>query len=120
MENQVTREIELDAPPDDVWRALTDPEQLAGWLGTEAEIEGRPGGTLTIETEDGPHEGWVEEYDPGRRLSIWWSTGDEDAARVQFDLEETLDGTRLVVTETRPLEALELEIPGGPVMLAHA
>ena len=47
-------------------------------------------------------------------------SGDEDAARVQFDLEETLDGTRLVVTETRPLEALELEIPGGPVMLAHA
>lgn len=81
MENQVTREIELDAAPD---------------------------------------EGWVEEYEPGRRLSIWWSDGDEDAARVQFDLEEALGGTRLVVTETWPLAALELEFPGGPVMLAHA
>ena len=120
MEHEVTREIELDATPDEVWRALTDPEQLAGWLGTEAEIEERPGGALAIETEDGPREGWVEEYEPGRRLSIWWSAGDEDAARVQFDLEEALGRTRLVVTETRPLAALELEIPGGPVMLAHA
>ena len=120
MEDQVTREIELDAAPEEVWEALTDPEQLAGWLGTEAEIEERPGGSLAIDTDDGPREGWVEECEPGRRLSIWWSDGDEDAARVQFDLEETPGGTRLVVTETRPLAALELELPRGPVMLAHA
>lgn len=116
----MTREIELEATPDEVWQALTDPEQLAGWLGTEAEIDQRPGEALSIETEDGPREGWVEEYEPGRRLSIWWSAGDEDATRVQFDLEEAAGGTRLVVTETRPLAALELEIPRGPVMLAHA
>ena len=73
MENQVTREIELDAAPDEVWEALTDPEQLAGWLGAEAEIERAPGRALAIETEDGPREGWVEEYEPARRLSIWWS-----------------------------------------------
>ena len=120
MENQVTREIELDATPDEVWQALTDPEQLAGWLGTEAEIEAHPGGALAIETEDGSREGWIEEYEPARRLTIWWSNGDEDTARVQFDLEEEAGRTRLVVTETRPLAALELEIPGGPVMLAHA
>jgi len=120
VEHEVTREIQLDAAPDEVWRALTDPEQLAGWLGTGAEIEERPGGALAIDTEDGPREGWVEEIEQGRRLSLWWSAGDDDASRVQFDLEQTLGGTRLVVTETRPLAGLELQIPGGPVMLAHA
>ncbi len=37
---------------------------------------------------------------------------------MQFDLEETEAGTRLVVTETRPLVALETQLPSGPVMLA--
>ena len=31
----MTRELELDTPLDDVWRLLTDPEELAGWVGEE-------------------------------------------------------------------------------------
>ncbi len=120
MEHEVTREIELDAAPDEVWLALTDPERLAGWLGTDAQIEPHPGGALSIETEDGPREGWIEEVEPGRRLSFWWSDGDEESTRVELDLEEMGGRTRLVVTETRPLAALELQLPGGPVMLAAA
>lgn len=120
MEHEVTREIELDAPPDEVWRALTDPVRLAGWLGEEARIELQPGGALSVETEDGAREGWIEEADPGRRLSFWWSAGDEESTRVELDLEEVGGGTRLIVTETRPLAALELQLPGGPVMLAAA
>jgi uncharacterized protein YndB with AHSA1/START domain len=109
---EVTREIELESAPEEVWEAMTESD----WLGGRTSIEPRPGGDVTV----GTHEGWVEEYAPAERLTIWWSSGEEEASRVQFDLEENEDGTRLVVTETRPLAALELEIPGGPVMLAHA
>jgi uncharacterized protein YndB with AHSA1/START domain len=106
----VTREIELESAPDDVWEAMTQTD----WLGGQTSIEPRPGGDVTV----GPREGWVEEYAPAERLTIWWSSGEEEASRVQFDLEETEGGTRLVVTESRPLIDLETQLPRGPVMLA--
>ncbi len=107
---EVTREIELESPPDEVWEAITETD----WLGEQASIEPRPGGDVTV----GPREGWVEEYEPAERLTIWWSADGEESSRVQFDLEETEGGTRLVVTETRPLAALETQLPSGPMMLA--
>jgi uncharacterized protein YndB with AHSA1/START domain len=107
---EVTREIELESAPEEVWDAIVETD----WLGGETSIEPRPGGDVTV----GPREGWVEQYAPAERLTIWWSNGDEESSRVQLDLEETEGGTRLVVTETRPLAALETQLPRGPVMLA--
>lgn len=107
---EVTREIELESAPDEVWEAITESD----WLGDEASIEPCPGGDVTV----GPREGWVEEYEPAERLTIWWSEGDEESSRVQFDLVETDSGTRVIVTESRPLVALETQLPSGPVMLA--
>ncbi len=107
---EVTREIELESEPADVWEAMTESD----WLGEGASIEPRPGGDVTV----GAREGWVEEYAPAERLTIWWSSGEEEASRVQFDLVETEGGTRLVVTESRPLAELETQLPSGPVMLA--
>ena len=49
----------------------------------------------------------VEEADAPRRLVFWWSAPDEDATRVEIDLDETDDGTRVRVTESRPLEILD-------------
>lgn len=31
----ITREIQLDADADEVWRFLSDPDELAGWVGDE-------------------------------------------------------------------------------------
>ena len=107
---EVTREIELESAPDEVWEAMTESD----WLGEPPAIDPRPGGDVRV----GPREGWVEEYAPGERLTIWWSSGEGEASRVQFDLEETEGGTRLVVTESRPLIGLETQLPSGPVMLA--
>ena len=32
---EVTREITVDAAPDEVWRFLVDPDELAGWVGDD-------------------------------------------------------------------------------------
>jgi uncharacterized protein YndB with AHSA1/START domain len=37
---EITRELDLDAPADDIWRLLTDPDELAGWVGDE--VRGAP------------------------------------------------------------------------------
>ena len=76
---EVTREVVLEAPLDDVWEALTDPEQLEEWF-----------------TEDGEQrELVVEEVETHRRVSYTWEEG-----KVAIEVEEVETGTRVVVTET--------------------
>ena len=41
---QVRREIVLEAPVEDVWEAITDPEQLGEWFANEVELDVREGG----------------------------------------------------------------------------
>jgi uncharacterized protein YndB with AHSA1/START domain len=113
MDQQVEREIELDAPPSEVWRALTESD----WLGENTRIDLEPGGDVElVDREDGPRTGWVEEVEPERRLALWWSAeGDEESSRVEFELEPAGAGTALRVVETRPLSDLTV-----PTALAAA
>ena len=39
MDDPITREVTVDAPPDVVWDALTDPGELAAWFGADAEVD---------------------------------------------------------------------------------
>jgi uncharacterized protein YndB with AHSA1/START domain len=99
MEHAVERELVVPEPPEEVWRSLTEPE----WLGEEAAIELRPAG----EVRAGDRAGFVEEADPPRRLVFWWSAPDEEASRVELDLDEVDEGTRIRVIESRPLALLD-------------
>ena len=102
----VERTVELDAPTDVVWAALTEDELLSDWFGGPASLDPVPGGSGRFETDDGTvRRARVDEVDPGRRLSWrWWTDGDDDGpiTAVTFELIEGSTGTRLVVTE-RPL-----------------
>src|SRR2546421_455970 len=40
---EVKREVELEAPPAEVWEALVDPRLLSEWLAGEVEMEAIPG-----------------------------------------------------------------------------
>lgn len=131
MAEDVVRETEVPVGPERVWRWLTDPALLAQWLGEDGKVELRPGGGLTIRTLEGEERsGWVEAADPHRRLAFWWRDDDGgDPTRVQFELEETAGGTRVRVTESRPMARLELQATqlaegmggasGGPQMLVR-
>jgi len=104
---EVTREIELDAPPDEVWRALTDADELEQWFANEVELEPEVGGEGVFRWDDGDERhAVVEEVEPERRFAFTW-----DDSRVVIELEEIPTGTRVVVVESPAAEwssALEL------------
>lgn len=119
MTDLIERELDLPADPADVWRAITDPEWLSGWLADAVALDLRPGGEARFELGDEVRDGWVEEVtapDGGSgRLTFWWARGDEPASRVELVVSVVSEGTtRLRVVETRPLEILDLVgIPFG-------
>jgi uncharacterized protein YndB with AHSA1/START domain len=84
-EPAVTREIEIEATPDDVWESLATDEGRERWLEDDPERE------VHVEVSDEPS-----------RLVWWWWHGDEPATRVEFLVVAAPAGTRVVVTETVP------------------
>src|SRR5438105_11493111 len=103
----VKREIELDAPPDEVWRALTDPDELEQWFANDVELDPREGGEGTFRWDDGEERhAIVEEVELERRFAFTWDDG-----HVVIELEELPAGTRVTIVESPSGEwssALEL------------
>jgi len=119
MDELVERELTVPNEIEEVWRSLSEP----AWLGEDASIELREAGEVRV----GERSGFVEEAEAPRRLVFWWSAPDEEATRVELDLDETDAGTHIRVTESRPLAildgrdlAIELGTGGstGPTALA--
>jgi len=50
---RVTRSVELDAAPAEVWDALTEGALLGEWLADEVELEAEPGGEIVCRYADG-------------------------------------------------------------------
>jgi uncharacterized protein YndB with AHSA1/START domain len=102
----VERSVDVDAPADVVWSALTEDDALAAWFGGDVSLDPVPGGEGRFDSGDGEvRRARVDEVEPGRRLSWrWWPEGDDEGpiSAVTFELVELTAGTRLVVTE-RPL-----------------
>ena len=118
-ETRITRTVELDATAGEVWRAMTEPELLGDWLDSIVELDVRPGGEGTIVDPDGAvRRARVDEVEPARRLALrWWpedGTGPEST--VELELEQTEQGTRVVVTET----LVETAPAGSPTAMASA
>ena len=66
-------ERELDATPDEVWAALTEPALLERWLAT-ATVDARPGGVVSLAFDDGHMEGGrILEFAPPRLLEYLWT-----------------------------------------------
>ena len=97
---ELRREVLLPATPEEVWDSLAEPD----WLGEDASIDLRPDG----EVRAGEREGFVEELEEGRRLVFWWSLPQEDATRVELELEPEGELTCVRVVESRPLAMLDL------------
>lgn len=108
----VTREVELEASPEEVWRALTEESILRLWLAEEVELDPRPGGVVRVRDGGDQRSGRVEDVDEPRRLAFSWAREGELPSLVEFELLATDAGTKLIVTETAPR--------GIPITLAGA
>jgi uncharacterized protein YndB with AHSA1/START domain len=112
---EVTREIVFPESPDDVWEALTDPEQLEEWFANDVDLDVRPGGDGVFRWDDGEERhATVLVVEPGTRLVLDW----DDDGEVEFTLEEVEEGTRLLVRESTPQFATALELRA--MAYAHA
>jgi uncharacterized protein YndB with AHSA1/START domain len=92
-------ERHLPRPVDQVWRAVTDPDEMRSWFPTRIEIdEWRVGASLThhFDGQDiEPLPGEVVECDPPHRLAFTWGTD-----TIGFSLTAAADGgTTFVLTE---------------------
>lgn len=114
---QLKREIVIEAEPEVVWSAVTEPEQMALWFGDAVEFDLHPGGTGTMtwkpggratEELDAPIEIplQIEKVDPPRYFAFRWThpSGVEattaNSLLVEFTLVPEGDGTRLSVIES--------------------
>lgn len=69
----IERKLEFDLPPERVWRALTEPAELASWFGDHAELDLQPGGTGWFGwDEHGRFAVRVEMVDPPHLLAWRW------------------------------------------------
>ncbi|TCC06150.1 SRPBCC domain-containing protein [Kribbella soli] len=106
--DSVEREVYVEARPEVVWAAVTQPESFARWYAFGgAEIDLRPGGRLVMRwDEHGEFFGFVEKVEPGRRFAYRYAVdpGVEpapgNANLVEFTLTPEGEGTRLLVVES--------------------
>jgi len=106
--DSVEREVYVEARPETVWAAVTQPEVFSRWYAFGgAEIDLRPGGRLVMRwDEHGEFFGFVEKVEPGRRFAFRYAVdpGVEpapgNANLVEFTLTPEAEGTRLLVVES--------------------
>jgi uncharacterized protein YndB with AHSA1/START domain len=91
----------IEAPPAEVWEAITDQAALSEWLAPEVELEPHEGGEVVCRFENGEERrGEVELVEEAERLAFrWWREG-AGPSQVELIVDAVADGTRLTVIET--------------------
>lgn len=94
-------EREYAASVERVWAAVTEPEQLRGWLAVGgAVLEPRVGGRFEVRMTPGEDEtawGTVLAFQPPRLLEVEWRYEGEDESVLRIELEPLGDSTLLVL-----------------------
>jgi uncharacterized protein YndB with AHSA1/START domain len=101
--DRLERSVELEVDVDELWRLVSEPEELATWFAPEAELEVVPGGEGRFVDDDGvARRAVVDAVDIGQRLRFrWWSEEGGDASVVTMAIAATPTGSRLTVVEQR-------------------
>ncbi len=84
-------------PPERVWRAITDPGELAHWFPSIVHLEPRIGGMIKFSGDpyQKPTSGRILTYDPPRRLVFTWGPSE-----LHFELTpDAGSGCRLIMLD---------------------
>ena len=117
-------ERRLSHPREVIWKAITDPNELAGWFNTKAIINGRNGGTIDfVNTVSGFHTtGRILAWDPQRVFEHEWHIapnpslpGGEPEAVIRWELKRDgdSDNTLLTLTYSRLTKSTSLRFAPG-------
>jgi uncharacterized protein YndB with AHSA1/START domain len=109
--DSIEREIRIDAPPDVVWRVITEPRHIERWFADEADLDARSGGDGQLAFTHSPtgrhlYRLRVVLADRPHRFVYRWmhpegaSPTDANSVLVEFTLTPEGDGTRLRVVES--------------------
>jgi len=113
-EHEIRKTIEIDAPPETVFKALSDPMELTNWFPDAAILEPKVGGKFKISfykdsekprmkmDRDFLNEGRVVEYVENKKLAYTWQwkdVPDFPETVVTWELEQ-LSKTKTRVTLT--------------------
>ena len=122
-------ERELDATPEEVWRAVATPEGVAGWLARPVRWLLEPGERWEVAFDDGSAQGVVVAVEPGRRVELTWRESGDRESVLRIEVLAAAGGCRLVLEHTgltaegatgfgagwqAHLEALEHVVAGRP------
>jgi uncharacterized protein YndB with AHSA1/START domain len=101
-ERTIQDEITIDAPPEQVFKALTEARRLEGWLATKVESDARTGGRFRYEfqfedpSQNNVQEGEYAAVEEGRRVALpWVFPFSEKQTAVEYSLAPDRSGTRV-------------------------
>ena len=112
VERQVTLPVDLE----EAWDLLTRPDDLAGWLGAEVELDPTPGRAGRVIDHDGTVRHLVvDEVHVGQRLSWHWSPAEAPAqvTEVEICLVPAPEGTTVRVVEAARPGASVAQVRAG-------
>lgn len=105
MTDTYTTTINIEAPPDAVYRHFVQPERLVRWMGDYARLEAVSGGVFSVDINGVLIRGHFVALEPGRRIEIaWGELGNvmmpPGTTRLVIELDAVLNGTRLTLTHS--------------------
>jgi uncharacterized protein YndB with AHSA1/START domain len=100
----ITRTVDLDLSPDELWEMIGNGDRWADWMVDAATLEVEPGATGVVTDGDEDREVRIQRVEAGERISFqWWPVGQPDqSSSVDLVILPARHGTVLEIVETFP------------------